>query len=153
MTRASEARKIFSGACVLIGAMMLIGCQTIDPLEEYRPVTDPKFTDSSKFQSDVTECREIAIELHEEYKKRQTNELITNVLIGAVTGAATGAIIGSGTSNQNAWIAGGTAAGAAAGASNLDYHHDLVKYGPRRVVDRCMANRGHLILNDPGKGT
>ena len=132
---------------------MLAGCQTIDPLEKYQPVTDPKFTNSSKFQSDVTECREIAIKLHEEYKKRQANEFMTKLIIGAVAGAATGAIVGSGTGHQGSWIAAGTAAGAAAGAHNLDYHHDLVKYGPRRVVDRCMTNRGHQVLNDPGKGT
>ena len=45
----------------------------------------------------------------------------------------------------------GAVTGMASGAANNDYSHDLVKYGPRRVIDRCMADRGHRILSDLGR--
>lgn len=46
----------------------------------------------------------------------------------------------------------GAASGMATGAATDDYTDDLVKFGRRRIVDRCMTERGHVILNDPGRG-
>ena len=54
--------------------------------------------------------------------------------------------------SRRAGLAYGAASGMAAGAANNDYTQDLVKFGPRRIVDRCMADRGHTILNDIGRG-
>jgi len=59
---------------------------------------------------------------------------------------------GGGTNYQRELTAYGAASGMAAGAATNDYSYDLVTYGPRRVVDRCMAERGHTILNDIGRG-
>ena len=146
--RENKMRNIF-----LAGVILVSGCQTIDPLEAYQPVIDPKLTDLSKFQLDLVDCREIALKLHDEYKERQGKELVANLLVGAIAGATTGAVVGSGSSNQSTLIKAGAATGAAAGFVNRDYHRDIVKYGPRRVVDRCMTNRGHGVLNDIGRGT
>ena len=141
-------QKIF--LVLLMGLVLVFSvCTSTDTLALYQPVTDPKFTDPTKFQSDVTECREIAFKLQKEYQKRRTDETlaaIVNIASGAVVGGAIGNAIGG----TGSWTTAGAATGAA--VSGIDHTHDLVKYGPRRVVDRCMSNRGHKILSDPGKG-
>jgi hypothetical protein len=75
-----------------------------------------------------------------------------NIMAGLLVGAITGAVVGSGSSYQGELAAYGAASGMAAGASATDYTHELVTFGPRRIVDRCMAERGHAILNDAGRG-
>ena len=40
--------------------------------------------------------------------------------------------------------------GAAAGAAATDT--ELAVGGPRRIIDRCMTQRGHVVLNDLGAG-
>ena len=73
-------------------------------------------------------------------------------MAGLVVGALTGAVVGSGSNYQSELVAYGAASGMAAGAASNEYTQDLVKFGPRRIVDRCMADRGHKILNDIGRG-
>jgi len=133
---------------ILIIATTLAGCAERNPLTQYRPVVDTKRTNSVVFEKDLNECREIALKVEADYKKKQEEELAKNVTTGIIVGAIAGAAIG----DSRESIATGAAIGGLAGAAANDYTHDLVKYGPRRVVDRCMTNRGHKILNDIGKG-
>lgn len=131
-----------------IAALTLSACEPMEPLTEYRPVVDPARTNSAKFEKDLTACRNIALQVQADYQKRQQDQLAANLIAGILVGAALGAAIG----DSGDWAAAGAASGAAAGLANNDYTHDLVTYGPRRIVDRCMAERGHKILNDIGRG-
>lgn len=133
---------------ILIIATALAGCAELEPLAEYRPVVDTKRTNTVRFETDLNECRDIALKVEADYKKRQGEQFAVNLITGILVGAIAGAAIGD---NSNS-IATGAAIGGVAGAAANDYTYDLVKYGPRRIVDRCMADRGHKILNDIGKG-
>lgn len=62
-------------------ALILSGCTSTDTLALYQPVTDPKFTNPPEFQSDVTECREIALRLQKEYKKRRTEQVMSAIFL------------------------------------------------------------------------
>ena len=75
-----------------------------------------------------------------------------NMLVGLIAGALVGAAVGSGSDYQGDLAAYGAVSGMAAGAESNDYTYDLVKFGPRRIVDRCVADRGHKVLSDIGKG-
>ena len=133
-------------------AIAVSGCTELEPLAEYRPVIDPGRTDQVRFESDLDECRAVAIQVEADYKKRQQEQLGANLLTGLVVGALTGAVVGSDSNYQSDLVAYGAASGMAAGAASNEYTQDLVKFGPRRIVDRCMADRGHKILNDIGRG-
>lgn len=78
--------------------------------------------------------------------------MAANIMAGLIVGAITGAVVGSGSGYQGELAAYGAASGMAAGAAATDYTHDLVTFGPRRIVDRCMTERGHVVLNNPGRG-
>ena len=136
----------------LIATVAITGCAELEPLTEYRPVVDPERTNMPRFERDLEACRAVAVQVEADYRKRQQEQMGANIMAGLLIGAATGAIVGSGSSYQGELAAYGAASGMAAGAAANDYSHDLVTYGPRRVVDRCMAERGHTILNDIGRG-
>lgn len=136
----------------LTAIVALAACEAPQQLSDYRPVVDPAKSSPAKFENDLTACRNIAIQVEADYKERQQKEMVSGLIAGALIGAATGAIAGGGSSHKSDYILAGTAVGAAGGAASGDHTYDLVKYGPRRIVDRCMAERGHAILNDIGRG-
>jgi len=148
----SEVSKKTKLTGAMLAVTMLANCTEMEPLSEYTPVVDHNFSDSKDFERDVQECRSIALRVQDDYRKRQEKQMAANMMAGLIVGAATGAIIGNNTGYQGDYIAAGAATGVASGAAATDYTYDLVKYGPRRIVDRCMANRGHQILNDIGRG-
>ena len=134
-------------ALLLVAA--LAACATQEPIYAYRPVVDPGRTDMARFENDLVACRNIAIQLEAEQNQRTSSQRGGNMLAGAVTGAALGALLGTGSGNQGNLIKAGVAAGAVSGAVKND---DPGSMQPRRVVDRCMQQRGHVLLNDPGRG-
>lgn len=136
----------------LITFLAVAGCAELEPLTEYRPVVDPERTNMPHFERDLEACRDVALQVEADYRQRQQEQMGANIVAGLVVGAITGAVVGGGTNYQGELAAYGAASGMAAGAAANDYTHDLVTYGPRRVVDRCMAERGHTILNDIGRG-
>lgn len=136
---------------ILIAAALLAACEPVQPLAEYRPVTDPTARTASRYDADRADCITIATRVEADYRERQQREALQNAIAGAIFGAAIGAVAGSGTGAQGDWIAAGAAYGAVGSAGSGDYGYDLVTYGPRRIVDRCMASRGHVILGDLGR--
>lgn len=136
----------------LIAVALLAGCAELEPLTEYRPVVDQQRTDMPRFERDLEACRAVAVQVEADYRQRQQEQMGANLMTGLLVGAITGAVVGGGTNYQRELTAYGAASGMAAGAAANDYSYDLVTYGPRRVVDRCMAERGHTILNDIGRG-
>ena len=137
---------------VLAATLFSTGCAELEPLTEYRPVVDEERTNMPRFERNLDDCRAIAVKVEEDYRQRQQEQMGANIMAGLLVGAITGAVVGSGSSYQGELAAYGAASGMAAGAAANDYTHDLVTYGPRRIVDRCMAERGHTILNDIGRG-
>ena len=61
---------------------------------------------------------------------------------GVLTGVLTGAILGNVYGEDSDSTATGAAIGGVLGAGDVDTTDQEVKYGPRRVVDRCLAARG-----------
>ena len=138
-------------AMSLVLPTLICAC-AVEPLVEYTPIFDPYRTDMEAFNKDLIECRSIALTVEADYKKRKQEQETANLLTGVLVGALFGAVVGAGSDSQGDMIASGSAAGASAGVSSNDYGHDLVKFGPRRVVDRCMSDRGYALLNDVGRG-
>lgn len=130
----------------------LAACEPPVQLKDYSPVIDTAHVSQARYNRDLQDCRNIALKVEADYKERQQKELGQRLVAGLIVGAITGAAFGSNQSNQGDYIAAGAAYGAAAGAASNDYTYDLVKFGPRRVVDRCMAGRGYRVLNDIGRG-
>ncbi|SOC20628.1 hypothetical protein SAMN05877809_1139 [Rhodobacter sp. JA431] len=130
---------------------VLAACEPVQTLAEYRPVVDTARVRPAKYEADLEQCRAIAFKVEAEYKERQQKEMQQNMMVGILVGAVAGAVAGSNSGYQGDYIAAGAATGAMAGATSGDYDHDLVTYGPRRVVDRCMTGRGYNVLTDPGK--
>jgi len=129
----------------LLTALALSGC--VQPgLQEYRPVVDPARSSAMGYESDLAACRGIAQQAEAGYQQRQQAELGRNLMAGLLVGAVTGAVIGDTSRAAGA----GAAWGAAAGAAGTNY--ELAHGGPRRIIDRCMADRGHRILSDLGRG-
>ena len=135
-----------------LSLVLLVASCGVESLVDYTPVVDTYNTNMTTFNKDLEQCRNIALRVEADYEKRQQEQALSNALAGALAGALTGAIIGSGSDYQGELAGYGAVAGAASGAAANDYTRDLVKFGPRRVVDRCMADRGHKVLNDVGRG-
>jgi len=128
---------------------LLTACEA-PSIAEYEPVVDTFTTDMSSYENDLTQCRSVASEAKVKYDQAASKALVTNVLVGAVTGAAVGSAMSSGNTDLTQY---GAASGASAGAASTANEQLIAKYGPNKIVDRCMANRGYQVLNDVGAGT
>lgn len=126
-------------------AALLLTTACVAPLESYRPVTDPSAKAAKHYDKDLQACYAVAKAAEAEYQQRQQTEMTQNMMAGILIGAVAGAIVGD--SDTAAY---GAAYGATAGAAATDT--ELAVGGPRRIVDRCMTDRGHVILSDLGKG-
>lgn len=124
---------------------LLAACARPEPLYAYRPVVDPGRTDMSRFENDLAACRNIALQVEADQRTRANAARGGNMLAGALTGAALGALAGTGSGNQGNLIKAGIAAGTVSGAVA---NSDPASMEPRRVVDRCMRERGYTLLND-----
>lgn len=131
---------------LLVAAFSMPLAACVQPLEEYRPVTDPSAKTARNYEADLQACYAVAKQAEADYKQRQQKEMGQRVMAGLIVGAIAGAAIGD---NSN-WAAAGAAQGAAAGAASTDT--ELAVGGPRRIIDRCMTERGHVVLSDLGKG-
>ena len=129
-----------------------VACDPVAPLTEYTPIVDPGKVSAARFQKDLVECRNLALQVEAEYKAKQEKEATQNLLAGMLVGALVGAAVGNNSGYQHDYITAGALAGASGAVGSGDYTYDLVTFGPRRVVDRCMTGRGYNILSDIGRG-
>lgn len=132
--------------------VVLSACSTAN-LAEYKPVIDTFNTDMEAFEIDLIQCRSIASDAKLKYERTAANAATANILVGAVVGAAVGSAVGSGSGNQGGYTRYGTAVGMASGAGAATNEQLIARYGPNKIVDRCMSNRGYALLNDIGAGT
>jgi uncharacterized protein YcfJ len=137
----------------------LFGCgspaQRLD-LGTYSPVIDVYQYDTTKYNTDMAQCRQLAITAQARYDRQQTEEqadILASALVGAVVGAAAGnALDGNNDSGTTVGAIYGASVGAASAAEANDYDRLITKFGPSAIVDKCMANRGYKILSKTGFG-
>lgn len=129
----------------LVTVLTLSACVQ-ETLTDYRPVVDPSKSSPAKFEKDLVACRNIGLAAEADYKKRQEAEMGQKLIAGLIMGAIVGAAVG----DSGNYAAAGAAYGGAAGVASTDT--ELAQGGPRRIIDRCMTERGHGVLSDLGKG-
>lgn len=138
---------------------LLISCggdaQRLD-LRTYSPVIDIYQYDTTQFNTDITQCRQLAITAQEKYDLKRAEEraeIFASAVVGAVVGAAVGNALDN--NNDSATTVGavyGAGLGAASTAEANDYNRVIIKFGPTAIVDKCMENRGYQILSQSGYG-
>jgi uncharacterized protein YcfJ len=124
--------------------LFMVSACTEAPLESYEPVVDRFFVDRMQYSRDITECRSVAVGAMAQAKQRRDAQMAPNILTGLLIGATIGNASGIGYTRKDSTKQ-GAVFGALAGAAESG---EDVKLGPRRIMDRCMANRGYDLLND-----
>ena len=119
----------------------MVSACTEAPLESYEPVVDRFLVDRVQYNCDITECRSVANGAMAQAKQRRDAQMAPNILTGLLIGATIGNASGIGSDTRKDSTKQGALAGAAESGED-------VKLGPRRIMDRCMANRGYDLLND-----
>ena len=84
------------------------------------------------YEGDRTQCVNVAMQVQAEYDRREKEQRQSNMTVGFIIGAIVGVTLGT--------LEGGPA--------ETDYDPMT---SPRKIVDRCMQNRGYEILNNEGK--
>ena len=141
----------------LIVSIGLSGCETSHEIDvhSYSPVIDTyRVADIEQYNTDLRQCRAIGQRAQQTYlaeRQKEKDRAKQNFVIGALVGAAIGnALDGDDDS--------GTTVGAAVGAlsatdiNDTNYTDIMADFGPGRVIDRCMADRGYDILSTEGVG-
>ena len=118
------------------------GC--VQTLEEYRPVVDPNARYIGNYDKDLAGCYSIAKRAEADYIKRQEAEMGANLIGGLLAGA----LVGADVNDSSDWAKTGAVYGGVAGEANTDT--EMAVGSPRRIIDRCMTERGHKIFSDLG---
>ena len=135
-TRARAATPLALAGLVTL-PLALAACGYQPSLGDYRRVVDSYNTDMAAYEADRGQCVAVAMQAQAEYERQQRLKQESNMTIGLIVGAIAGAVVG------------GTFGALEGGLAETDY--DPVT-SPRKIVDRCMKNRGYEILSDLGKG-
>ena len=135
-TRARTATPLALAGLVTL-PLALAACGYQPSLGDYRPVVDSYNTDMAAYEADRGQCVAVAMQAQAEYERQQRLKRESNMTIGLIVGAIAGAVVG------------GTLGALEGGLAEIDY--DQVT-SPRKIVDRCMKNRGYEILSDLGNG-
>ena len=138
---------------------LVIGCdgaaQRLD-LRTYSPVIDFYQYDTTQFNTDITQCRQLAITAQEKYNSQQAeerDEIFASAVVGAIVGAAVGnELDGNNDSATTVGVVYGAGLGVTSAAEANDYNRVITKFGPTAIVDKCMENRGYQILSQSGYG-
>ena len=138
------------GISAIAVTLGVAGCGYQPSLSDYRPVVDSFTTDMAAYETDRGQCVSVALQAQAEYERQQKAQRESNMTIGLIVGAIAGAAIGSASGDAgDGAIVGGTMGALEGGLTETDY--DPIT-SPRKIVDRCMKNRGYDILSDLGKG-
>ena len=135
-TRARAATPLALAGLVTLH-LALAACGYQPSLGDYRPVVDSYNTDMAAYEADRGQCVAVAMQAQAEYDRQQRLKWESNMTIGLIVGAIAGAAVG------------GTLGALDGRLAETDY--DPVT-SPRKIVDRCMKNRGYKNLSDLGKG-
>ena len=129
-------------------SLFIVSACAVAPLETYEPVIDQYSVDPVQYSRDIAECRSVAVQAMLQAIQRRDAEMAPNILTGLLIGAAIGNASGIGSETRKESTKQGAVFGAFAGVAESD---EDVKLGPRRIMDRCIANRGYALLNDTPK--
>lgn len=135
----------------LVVVLLISGCTGAQMLSDYRPAIDPVNTDVAKFEADLPECRSIASAQYDKYMREARENMVAQGLLGALTGAMVGAVAGSAYGRTGYGARTGAALGSVYGVSKSLWEADP-RAASRRVVDRCLIQRGHTVISDLGRG-
>ena len=133
-----------SSAC-----LWLVACAPEVTLDTYTPVVDAGKNSAAIFEKDLAACRVVAKNAEAKYIAEGQAAAQNQAIAGALVGAVLIAALGGDTSDVAAGAAYGGLAGAADAGSDS---YEIQKYGPRRIVDRCLDQRGYAVLSDLGRG-
>ena len=126
-------RPLVTATASVAALSMLAAYGTRPLLVDYRPVVDSYNTNMATYEGDRTQCVNVAMQVQAEYDHREKEQRQSNMTVGFIIGAIVGVTLGT--------LEGGLA--------ETDYDPMT---SPRKIVDRCMQNRGYEILNNEGKG-
>jgi len=131
----------------VLSLFIVLAC-AVAPLETYEPVVDHYSVDPVQYSRDIAECQSVAAQAMAQAIQRRDAEMAPNILTGLLIGAAISNASGIGSETRKDSTKQGAVFGALAGVAESD---EDVKLGPRRIMDRCIANRGYALLNDTPK--
>lgn len=117
---------------IAVAAAVLAGCAA--PMHSYQPLVDGDTT-STQYQRDLEECRAYAMT-----KPSAENSAAVGAIVGALAGVALLALGGG----RGGWGNEVAAVGAAMGGVQ-GYNEGA--QGQQNVVKRCLAGRGHRVLD------
>ena len=117
---------------IAVAAVILAGCAA--PMHSYQPLVDGDTT-STQYQRDLEECRAYAMT-----KPSAENSAAVGAIVGALAGVALLALGGG----RGGWGNEVAAVGAAMGGVQ-GYNEGA--QGQQNVVKRCLAGRGHRVLD------
>ena len=117
---------------IAVAAAVLAGCAA--PMHSYQPLVDGDTT-STQYQRDLEECRAYAMS-----KPSAENSAAVGAIVGALAGVALLALGGGRGGWGNEVAAVGAAMGGVQGYSEG-------AQGQQNVVKRCLAGRGHRVLD------
>ena len=100
-------------------------------------MVDSYNTDMAAYEADCGHWVAVAMQAQAEHDSQQRAQREANLSVGLIIGAIAGAVVR------------GTLGALEGGLAETDY--DPVT-SPRKIVDRCMKNRGYKVLSDLGKG-
>lgn len=125
----------------IIAATIGLTACTTETLAGYEPIVDRP---GRGYQTDLDQCRALAATAEAKYTRQMGDQMAANILIGALTGAVIG--------NSNGGNYGGELAAYGALSAIAATDTEQAYGGPRRIIDRCLAARGHAVLSDIGRG-
>ena len=85
-------------ATISVAALsMLAACGTRPSLVDCRPLVDSYNTKMATYESDRTQCVNVAMQAHAEYDRREKKQRQSNMTVGFIIGAIAVAAVGSAT--------------------------------------------------------
>ena len=117
--------------CVVVLALSLSGCATSGA--NYRPLIDAKSVDMNRFETDLGECRQYALQVAGAGEKA-AGGAIAGALFGALLAAAAGGGYDRGASARVGLLTGAVSGGASG------------EQDQRTVIKNCLGGRGYRVL-------
>ena len=108
--------------------MLTVGCAG---KRLHEPVIDPAGIDMGQYQSDLAQCRDIALQVEQKAGAGAVGGAVVGALVGSILGDSRTAVKSAGVGA----VVGGARGGVATEREKV------------RVVKNCLRQRGYLVLN------
>ena len=124
-------------------------------LADYAPVIDTYKVDQAKYQTDIEQCRSLGVAAYAKYKTQRDKEKSARnkaTIVGVLAGGAIGAAIGDSGGRERSTATVGALYGASIARTDVDITRTIQKFGPTKIIDQCMTDRGYKIISATGYG-